>query len=110
MSRYAAHLAGRSYGKLGVVVAYPPNVTMVGFASAHALERAVGRMVTTRERFETIKDPVVVLEQRQGQQFLFLSERAVVVLNTMGQLITTYGANDYDPAILQILADAGVSI
>lgn len=110
MSRYAAHLAGRSYGKLGTVVAYPPNLSMVGFASAHALHRAVGRAVTTLDRFETLKDPLVVLEQRQGQQFLYLSERAVVVINTMGLLITTYGANDFDPSIIQILRDAGAPV
>lgn len=110
MSQYAIHLAGRTYGKLGTVVAYPPTITMVGFASQHALDRAVGREVTTQDRFETLKSPVVVLEQRSGAQYLFISERAAVVINTMGKLITTYGVRDFDANITQLLRDAGVMI
>jgi hypothetical protein len=107
MSHYALHLAGRNYGKLGTVVANPPDLTITGFASSHALHRAVGRDVTTQERYETLRNPLVVLEQRQGYSYLFLSERAVVVVNTVGQLITTYGASDFDEGIQKILHDAG---
>lgn len=108
MSRYAHHLVGRSYGRLGTVVTNPPQITIHGYLTAHALDRAVGRSITTQDRLEIVRDPVVVLEQAQGFSFLFLSERGVVVLTNEGLVRTTYGSSDFDDGIRQILADAGV--
>lgn len=107
MSRYASHLAGRNYGRLGTVVDHPPVLTIHGYDTTHALNRAVQRDGTTADRFHAVRDPLVVLEQRQGQAYLFLSERAVVVLKTDGMVITTYGVSDFDDKIRQILNDAG---
>lgn len=110
MSRYASHLAGRSYGRLGTVVASPPEITIHGYATTHALHRAVGREITSQDRLEIVRDPVVVLEQAQGFSYLFLSERGVVVLTRAGEVRTTYGTNDFDEGIMKILADAGARI
>lgn len=107
MSRYAGHLAGRNYGRLGTVVVHPPVLTIHGYDTMHAFNRAVQRDGTTQDRYETVRDPLVVLEQRQGQAYMFLSERAVVVLKTDGMVITTYGMSDFDEKIRSILADAG---
>jgi len=108
MSRYAHHLAGRSYGRLGTVVADPPQITIHGYATTHALHRAVGRSITTQDRLDIVRDPIVVLEQAHGYSFLFLSERGVVVLTREGMVRTTYGSSDFDDGIRQILTDAGV--
>ena len=108
MHRYAGHLAGRSYGRLGTVLADPPQITIHGYATMHALNRAVQRNLTTQDRLEIVRYPVVVLEQAQGYSYLFLSERGVVVLTTEGMVRTAYGPGDFDDGIRQILADAGV--
>lgn len=107
MSRYATHLAGRSYGSLGTVVADQPLLTIHGYATTHALMRAVGRSITTQDRVEIVRDPIVVLEQAGGFSFLFLSERGVVVLTREGMVRTCYGSTDFDDGIRKILADAG---
>lgn len=107
MSRYAAHLVGRNYGRLGIVVADPPQITIHGYQTTHALMRAVGRNITTQDRLEIVRDPIVVLEQAEGYSFLFLSERGVVVLTREGMVRTTYGSSDFDDGIRKILADAG---
>nr|AYM54559.1 hypothetical protein [Racemicystis crocea] len=109
MSRYAQHLAGRSYGRLGTVVTEPPQITIHGYVNTHALRRAVERSITTQDRLEIVRDPIVVLEQAQGYSFLFLSERGVVVLTREGMVRTTYGSSDFDDKIRQILTDAGVA-
>jgi hypothetical protein len=113
MSRYAHHLAGRSFGRLGTVVDTPPLMTITGFAenrhgNKHGLDRAVNRSVTSADRLSAVKDPLVVLDQGQGRNYAFLNERALVVLNaSSGELITTYGADDYDDGIKRILHAAG---
>ncbi|MCK6592118.1 MAG: hypothetical protein HUU21_40755 [Polyangiaceae bacterium] len=109
MSQYASHLAGRSYGRLGTVLADPPQIPIHGYATSHALHRAVGRTITSQDRMEIVRNPVVVLEQAQGYSYLFLSERGVVVLTGEGLVRTTYGSSDFDDAIRNILADAGVA-
>jgi hypothetical protein len=106
MSHYATHLAGKSYGKLGVAMLTPPEIAITGYATVHALHRAVGRDITTKERYETVKDPLLVLEQAEGYSYLFLSEQGVVVLTHGGEVRTTYGANDFDATIQQILHEA----
>ena len=108
MNRYASHLVGRSYGRLGVVVADPPQLTIHGYATTHAFNRAVERSITTQDRVEIIRDPIVVLEQAQGFSFLFLSERGGVVLTKEGMVRTAYGASDFDDGIRKILAEASV--
>jgi hypothetical protein len=65
--------------------------------------------ITTADRVAVVRDPVVVLSQRDGRQYFFLSERGVVVLTAEGDIVTTYGANDFDDQIAAILADAGRS-
>jgi hypothetical protein len=108
MSEYASHLAGRTYGKLGTVMTEPPQITIHGYANVHALNRAVGRDITTQDRLEIVRHPLVVLEQAQGYSYLFLSRRGVVVLNRAGEVCTTYGTTDFDEGIRDILIDAGV--
>jgi hypothetical protein len=100
---------GRSYGKLGTVLASPPLVTVHGYATNHAFNRAVERSITTQDRIEIVRDPVVVLEQAMGYSYLFLSERGVVVLTSEGMVRTCYGSSDFDDGIRAILSDAGVA-
>lgn len=103
---YASHLIGKSYGKLGTVVAKPAEGSITGYASDHALNRAVNRDITTLERLEAVRHPRVVLEQRGGLQHVYINDRGVVVLNQDGEIVTTYGQSDFDESIRQILADA----
>lgn len=109
MGRYASHLAGRDYGKLGTVVAEPPQLTVHGYLNVHAQERAFERNMTHQDQMDVVSDPVVCLEQAQGYSFLFISERGAVVLTAQGEVRTTYGPTYFDPVIWGILAAAGAN-
>ena len=107
MSRYTSHLAGRSYGRLGTVVAEPPQITIHGYLNTHAQQRALERNMTLQEQQEIVNDPLVVLEQAQGYSFVFLNERGAVVLTRDGEVRTTYGRSNFDDGIWTILAECG---
>jgi hypothetical protein len=107
MGVYASHLAGRSYGRLGIALADPPQITIHGFETSHGLHRAVGRTMTTMDRMLVVREPLVVLSQRDGAQFLFLSARGAVVLTTAGMLVTCYGTSDFDEKIRALVVEAG---
>ena len=112
MNRYAYHLAGKDYGKLGRVLQTPPMMKITGFyvnskGQKHGLDRAVMRDVTTADRLDALKNPIIVLEQANGARLGFLSERAMVVTTRTGELVTTYGRSDFHTTIQNILRDAG---
>jgi hypothetical protein len=73
------------------------------YISLHALGllMKIGRQVASSIVVETVKNPLVVLQQ--GDRFLYLSEKAAVVLNQHGKVVTTYGADLFDDTIRFIL-------
>lgn len=108
MSRYASHLAGKSYGKLGTAVLEPPQIPIHGYYNVHAQERALERNMTLQQQTEVVSDPIIVLEQAQGYSYLFLSERGAVALTTQGEVRTTYAPGNFDDGIRAVLRDCGV--
>ena len=72
----------------------------------HYLAGKINRMVPSADVIGTLKNPLVVLQQANGR-FLYLSQKAGVVINQNGKLITTYGAGNFDANILNVLKAAG---
>ncbi|WP_339061232.1 DUF4258 domain-containing protein [Tepidibacillus marianensis] len=95
---------GKSYGKFGTVVENP-GVKITGF-SGHAVNQAITRGVTTEVIQSTVKNPVVVLSQRGGNSFAYVSNEAVVVVKNTGEIITTYGKSNFDATVQQVLKEA----
>ena len=54
------------------------------------MDRKIQRGVKTDDVFSTLVNPSIVLIQSNGG-CLFLSEKAAVVVNSKGGLVTTYG-------------------
>jgi len=100
--KVAANL-GKSYGKFGTVVKNP-SIKIVDF-STHGLNQAITRGVTTKVIKSTIDDPVVVLSQRGGSAFAYVSNDAVVVVDKAGKIITTYAKNYFDVVVKQVLKE-----
>ena len=96
------NLIGNSYGKLGTVID-KPDINIAGLRK-HYVDRKIQREVKTDDVFSTLDNPSVVLRQSNGG-YLFLSEKAAVVVNSKGELVTTYGQNYFDNNIQSILRE-----
>ncbi|AEG61159.1 YD repeat protein [Desulforamulus ruminis DSM 2154] len=95
---------GKSYGKFGTVVKNP-GIKITDF-STHGVNQAITRGVTTNIIKRTIDNPTVVLSQRGGNAFAYVSRDAVVVVDKAGKIITTYGKNHFDTIVNQVLKEA----
>jgi RHS repeat-associated protein len=98
---------GDTFGKLGTVIESQPGkitgiFTRVG-GDEHALMRILTRSASIEDIASTVLNPSVVLKQA-GNNILYLSEQAGVVLNKVGQIVTVYGAKEFKPNILNILS------
>lgn len=102
-------LAGKSYGKLGTVVE-KPDLRITGFRGSrdprHAMNQIINRGVSPSALRDTVGQPSAVLKQ-SGGNYLFLSQRAGVVLRADGQVVTAYTGKQFKPHIQQVLRDAG---
>ena len=96
------NLIGNAYGKLGTVID-KPDINITGLRK-HYVDRKIQRGVKTDDVFSTLDNPSVVLRQSNGG-YLFLSEKAAVVVNSKGELVTTYGKNYFDNNIQSILRE-----
>jgi hypothetical protein len=91
---------GKSFGKLGVTVSKP--TISISNMSAHAVNQAITRGVSTDIIRNTVSNPSVVLQQTNGT-YLFLTKEAAVVINSSGRLVTTYPSSMFDIAIKEII-------
>jgi hypothetical protein len=80
---------GQDFGKLGVGI-------------EHAIERMAERGVSLNDLQDTVEHPLIVLQQSRGRVY-YLSDKAAVVLNPRGRVITTYSASDFDTKIKALL-------
>lgn len=94
---------GQDFGKLGIGVE-KPNLRM-GEVSWHASDARMNRKVTTDDIQSTVEDPILVLQQSDGR-FYYLSDKAAVVLDPKGRVVTTYPSSHFDTIIKGILDQA----
>jgi hypothetical protein len=100
-------LVGASYGRTGIVV-QNPGLSIQGFGGSvkpgHAIHQIVSRGVTPNQLLNTIRNPVVVLEQAGGR-YLYLTDEAAVVMRGDGQVVTAWTKSEFLPHIQAILQD-----
>lgn len=97
---------GRSYGKPGTVIA-DPGITITDY-STHAAERKEERRFAPEDMKSTVRNPVVVLQQRPGL-YLYVGELGAVVVTGEGKVVTAWPAADHDATIRKILREASGS-
>ncbi len=93
-------LVGQSFGKLGKVV--ENNAAKIAGFTEHGLNQVVNRGVTPNLLLETTRSATITLKQAGGNM-LYLTNRAGVVLNKAGQVVTSYTSKDFKPYILNVL-------
>lgn len=85
---------GQTYGNRTVVE--NPNISITGFRGSsnpadpfHGLNRAIERGIRPADILETMRNPVVVLQQ--GKRYTYLSDVGAVVVRADGQVVTGLG-------------------
>ncbi|OGD88479.1 hypothetical protein A2693_04285 [Candidatus Curtissbacteria bacterium RIFCSPHIGHO2_01_FULL_40_12] len=68
----------------------------------HGLQQKITRQVSSELIKETVSKPLVVLKQA-GDTFLHLTDKAAVVLNKAGQVVTTYGSDLFKDTVKNVL-------
>ena len=97
---------GQDFGKIGKVVETIPGelksfTNIVTKDPYHGLDQAISRVVSPQLIKDTIKNPLVKLQQ--GSNSVYLSNKAGVILDKLGGLITTYRQADFKPHVTNIL-------
>lgn len=96
-------LVGQSFGKLGIVIENTPG-KITGF-TGHGLDQVATRAVTAQTLLDTTRNAVVTLRQAGGN-VLYLTNKAGVVLNKVGQVVTSYSSKEFKPQVLNVLRKA----
>ncbi len=91
---------GQDFGKLGVGVEKPD--LQIRKLSTHTLNELADRGGSLTDIQTTVENPLIVLRQSDGR-ILYLSDKAVVVLDQMGTVVTSYPATRFDATIRGIL-------
>ncbi|RHX77443.1 hypothetical protein DLM77_21140 [Leptospira yasudae] len=95
-------LIGKEFGKLGKVVENPRQVIIGLEPSGHAAGRIAERGLNNEIILNTVENATVVLKQSSGG-YLYITDKAAVVLNSSGQIVTGYLANRFDASMQAIL-------
>ena len=95
-----ADFVGEDFGKLGVGVEKPD--LEIGEFSKHATDRVAEYGASLTDLQDTVANPLMVLRQSDGR-FFYLSEKAVVLLDPRGRVITIYIEPQFDTKIRNLL-------
>ncbi len=113
MSRYAYHLAGRTYNELGTVLESPPFMKATMHIQAGGAKRGGGRQrggggrtLSSAEHASAIADPIIVLDQ-YSRNTAFINEKGMVILDYQGDVIEKCTCDGFDEKIRNILTEAG---
>lgn len=93
---------GKTFGKVGVVVKKPNLKIDWDICSDHATIRMSERGITKDMADSFVKNGVAF---SQGNKILFLSTEGAAVVGLDGKLITTYGKNNFDESIREIISE-----
>jgi hypothetical protein len=98
---------GQSFGKVGSVIENTPgkiNGFFREYANKpyHGLDQSITRDVSPELLLDTVKNPLVTLQQ-SGGNVLRLTEKAGVVLDRAGNVVTSYTSKQFLPHIRNIL-------
>ena len=95
---------GQSFGKLGTVI---ENVSgkITGFnhdGTYHGLDQIITRGISPQALLNTVQNPLISFAGR-FDRIGYLSERAYVVLDKAGQVVTALSPNQFGPTIRNVL-------
>lgn len=96
-------LVGQSFGKVGTVIENA-SAKITGFTT-HGFNQTINRSVNPSLLLDTTKNAAVTLKQAGGN-VLYLTNKAGVVLNKAGEVVTSYTSKDFKPHIVNILKKA----
>lgn len=54
---------------------------------------------------DTFRKPDVIFSQWKGERFAFVTEKATVIMNKLGKIVTVWGREDYMPNVYQVLEE-----
>ncbi len=94
---------GEGFGSLGRVVENR-SAAISGFTE-HGLNQTIQRGVSPQALLNTVKNPLVTLEQKGGTTY-FLTQDAAVVLNNVGKIVTTYTNKEFNTQVSSLLKKA----
>ncbi|MFA6252861.1 MAG: LamG-like jellyroll fold domain-containing protein [Patescibacteria group bacterium] len=105
--KIASSLVGKSFGKLGTVVANESgtitSLTREEVAKPfHGLDQAITKGVSPKTMLDTLKNPLITFKQ-SGDNLLYLSREAGVVLDKAGRLVTTYSKEYFKDHIKNVI-------
>ncbi len=92
---------GKSYGKFGKVIQEAPFNKITGIN-----DRAIERGIKTDTILNTVRNPQVVLSQWQGERFAYVTDKATVILNKAGEIVTVWAREEYTDTVLKVLQEA----
>jgi RHS repeat-associated protein len=90
---------GTSFGKLGTIV--DQEISKVAGYTTHGLAQKINRSIPTSEIVNTVRNPDVVLKQAGGN-FVNVTEKTAVVVNSAGKVVTTYAEKQYNAVLKSI--------
>jgi hypothetical protein len=95
---------GESFGKLGTVIENASGKinSFINRGSSHGLDQIITRGVKPADILETVKTPLLRLQQ-DGGNILYLSEKAVIVLNKFNNVVTAYSQSNFEQPIKSLL-------
>jgi RHS repeat-associated protein len=96
---------GEKFGKYGKVVENTGQ-RITSYGEIHGPEKIVERGLTKTLMQITTNNPLVTLAQDGGNRNLYLTQKAAVVLDKVGQVITTYSQKYFNTEVKSIISKA----
>ena len=101
-----AYFGAIAIGAVGAEAAIVGEGALIGGKisgyTSHGLDQKITRGVASKTIMDTVTNPLIIVQQAGGK-LLYLTSEAAVVLSKTGQVITTYGKNDFLPHITNLL-------
>jgi len=94
-------VVGRNLGRLGTIA--PTQGGRISFVTGYAQPRMVQRGLSLSTVQQTVANPSLVISQ--GNRSVYLTSRALVVVDREGRVVTAYSRADFNEAIRKLLKE-----
>ena len=72
----------------------------------HFINRVIERGLSPDIIIDTFRNPKVILSQWKGQRFRYITDKACIVVNKDGELVTGWLKDEFGDILKQILKEA----
>ena len=103
---------GKFYKGAGTVVESSPISEIKGIFTGnvkdphHFINRVIERGLSPNIIMDTFKNPKVILSQWKGQRFRYITDKACIVVNKDGEIVTGWLKDEFGDVLNQILKEA----